>query len=359
VIAESRQLSFQELSPEMDFSPTRLLGDRVGKPYATEFSPDLDSYDHIVLAFSGGKDGLAMLLYLLQLGIPSDKIELWHHLVDGKESTLMDWRCTEAYCRAVAEAFNIPIYFSWREGGFEREMQRDNTPASSTYFETPENLVKRGGSSLKTTTRLKFPQTGSIQDGRWCSAILKIDVGQMSLRSQERFRGKRTLFLTGERREESTTRAKYQPFHPHESDARNGRLNRCIDHWRPVLGWDEVDVWRIIQQYCVNPHPCYRLGFGRASCRLCIFLSDAQLATIRVIDPEGFERIAAYEKQFNHTIHRSLSVHARADRGIAHSPIDPRDIAAAFSSTWDESIILTPETWSIPLGAFGESAGPN
>ncbi len=46
-------------------------------------TPDLSSYDHIVLATSGGKDSLACLLYLLSKGVPLKIIELWHHLIDG------------------------------------------------------------------------------------------------------------------------------------------------------------------------------------------------------------------------------------------------------------------------------------
>lgn len=53
------------------------------------------SYDVVIVAFSGGKDSLACLLHLLELGVPRSKIELWHHDVDGREgSTLMDWPCS-------------------------------------------------------------------------------------------------------------------------------------------------------------------------------------------------------------------------------------------------------------------------
>lgn len=36
-------------------------------------------YDAILVAFSGGKDSLACLLHLLDLGVDRSKIELWHH----------------------------------------------------------------------------------------------------------------------------------------------------------------------------------------------------------------------------------------------------------------------------------------
>ena len=73
----------------------------------TESSPvvHLDSYDRIIVCFSGGKDSLACLLYLLEQGVSPDRITLHHHLVDGREgSTMMDWPVTEAYCQAIAKA---------------------------------------------------------------------------------------------------------------------------------------------------------------------------------------------------------------------------------------------------------------
>jgi DNA sulfur modification protein DndC len=43
---------------------------------------------------------------------------------------LMDWPCTPAFVRATGDALGIPVVFSWREGGFVREMLRDNAPTA-------------------------------------------------------------------------------------------------------------------------------------------------------------------------------------------------------------------------------------
>lgn len=76
------------------------------------FKVDPNAYDRVCIAFSGGKDSLALLLHVLELGVPREKIELHHHLVDGREgSTLMDWPITESYCEAIAHqrAIAAPI----------------------------------------------------------------------------------------------------------------------------------------------------------------------------------------------------------------------------------------------------------
>ncbi len=54
---------------------------------------DLSIYDKFIIFFSSGKDSLASLLHLIDLGVDISKIELWHHDVDGREGSAlqMDW----------------------------------------------------------------------------------------------------------------------------------------------------------------------------------------------------------------------------------------------------------------------------
>lgn len=150
--------------------------------------------------------------------MPAEKIEWWHHLIDGREgSRLMDWPVTEGYIRKAAETFGVRLYFSWKEGGFEGEMLRNNQPTRPTWFETPEGLKKAGGESGNPGTRRRFPQVSADLRVRWCSAYLKIDVSHRALVHQDRFRGKRTLTVSGKRAEESPpgpTTARLNPTGP-------------------------------------------------------------------------------------------------------------------------------------------------
>lgn len=321
-------------------------------------TPDLDSYDRILVAFSGGKDSLACLLHLLELGVPRSKIELMHHDVDGREgSTLMDWPCTRAYCRAVAAAIGVPLYFSWKVGGFEREMLRDGTATAPTRFEVPGGEVRESGGQGEPGRRLMFPQVTANLSQRWCSAYLKIDVCASSIRGQKRFNGRRTLVVTGERAEESSARSKYKVFEPHRADLRDGRVARHVDQWRPVHAWSEREVWAIIERWLVNPHPAYRIGFGRVSCARCIFGSPDQWASARAVDPAAFDVVAGYEARFKKTIQRKLNVVQLADKGTPYT-MSERDLRAARSDRFDEHVFLTGATWKLPAGAFGDSCGP-
>lgn len=317
---------------------------------------DLPLYDAVIVAFSGGKDSLACLLYLLDQGVPREKIELWHHDVDGREgSTLMDWPCTRDYCRAIAKAFGVKLYFSWKEGGFEREMDRDGAATAPIWFETPDGLRSTGGKGPAGTRKL-FPQVSPDLSVRWCSAYLKIDVGAAALRNQDRFTGKRTLFVTGERAQESAARAKYKTFEPHRADLRDGRRPRHVDQWRPVHAWTEREVWEIIERHAVNPHPAYRLGWGRVSCAACIFGNADQWASLRAVNPPQFWIIAERERASGKTIKRKLSVVQTADLGKPYE-MAPADIGAALSHTFDETVFLN--AWTLPRGAYGDSCGPS
>ncbi|SHJ75415.1 Phosphoadenosine phosphosulfate reductase family protein [Hymenobacter daecheongensis DSM 21074] len=323
---------------------------------------DVLSYDRYVVFFSGGKDSVASALELLERGVPAHKIELWHHIVDGREgSTLMDWPCTNDYCRAFAEAFGMHIYFSWKHGGFEREMLRHNSRTAPISFEVPTSagteISTVGGTGGKESTRRLFPQVSADLSVRWCSSYTKIHVAQAALRNQARFEQARTLLVSGERAEESPNRARYTAFAPDATDARNSpRLARHMDRWMPIHQWSEVQVWDLMRKYSVNPHPAYRLGWSRCSCAGCIFNGADEFATLRRINAQQFGQMTTHETDFGRTIKRATTLDTLADQGKPF-PVKASDVAAALSETWYEPIILSD--WELPVGAFAKGNGPS
>jgi hypothetical protein len=321
--------------------------------------PDLHSYDTYIVAISG-KDSITCLLHLIEEGVDRRKIELWHHLPDGREgSTLFDWPVTEAYEQALADAFGLPLYCSWREGGLEAEMLKENDRSKPIWFETPDGVSSGGGVLGKISTRRRFPQQTANLQTRWCSDSAKISVSSIALNNQKRFLNSRTLFCTGERAEESGSRANYSVFEPHRCDRRDGKLARHVDHYRPVHSWSEEEVWEISRRHGVVAHPAYHLNWGRLSCMRCIFGSKNQWASIEVIDPAGFEKVANYEDEFGCTIHRTKSVREQAAEGTPYAELADKELVElAMSTTYDAPILVDPQDWELPAGAFGESNGP-
>lgn len=323
---------------------------------------ELLSYDHVVIAFSGGKDSVACFLDLLDRGVPKDRIELWHHdidgTVDGSGKNFMDWPCTCDYCRVFAEAFNCKLYYSWKVGGFSREMLRENQRTAPTRFETPDGETRQvGGIRGKLGTRRKFPQVSADLSVRWCSAYLKVDVCSTAIANQVRFQNKKTLLVSGERAQESTARAHYKIFEPDRSDNRNGkRVVRHVDRYRPVHAWDESAVWSIIERHLIRVHPAYRIGWGRVSCAACIFGSANQWASLFHINPDQVKTIIGYEKEFGVTINRKKSVEELIKTGEPYTMADLEAIRESMKSDYHNPIFLTD--WQLPAGAYGESCGP-
>jgi len=323
--------------------------------------PDLQSYEKIIVAFSGGKDSAACVLHLIEQGVDMTKVELWHHDIDGREgSQLMDWASTRAYCQRFADDLNLPLYFSWKVGGFEGEMLREDSLTQPIKFQKPDGTIGQvGGTRGKKSTRRMFPQVSADLSVRWCSAYLKVDVCAAAIRNDERFRGIRTLVLTGERAEESASRAKYATFEPDKADLRDGKkFQRHVDHWRPVHSWSEEEVWAIMERHRIQPAPAYRLGWGRLSCSACIFGSADQWASLAAINPDQVLKIADYEEEFGKTIHRTIPVLDLVSKGSVYE-MDEEVIKLALGHDYHEPVKLPEgEKWELPSGAFGDNAGP-
>lgn len=339
-----------------------------------------------IVAFSGGKDSLAAVLSLLEMGVPRDEIELWHHLIDGAPGSpaRFDWPCTEDYVRAVGEALGIRVRFSWKDGGFEGEMTRENAVTRGVYYEDEDRNVEYlppappsrfcaecrlffrgdepacmecGAPRDGFSTRMKYPQVSADLSVRWCSAYLKIMVCRRVLSNDPRFSDGYFWLLSGERREESSARAKYKEAERHSSSNKK----RLVHQWRNVIDWTEEQVWAIIRRWNLFAHPCYYLGFSRCSCMCCIFGDRNQWATIQEMAPKTFEWHASNEKLFGLTIKRGESVEQQAACGTSYIANCPRELVdLALNSHYPRDRVFVPQgsQWEIPCGAFKKSGGP-
>lgn len=327
------------------------------RPDTTTIKP-LDWYDYILVSFSGGKDSIALALGLLKKGALPRRIILMHQHVDGEpggDIPFMDWPCTESYCRAVAKALDLRLLFQWRHGGFEREMLKKDAMIAPVSFELLDGGIgTAGGKRGKISTRRLFPQVSADLSVRWCSSSLKIGVASIAISNEPRFKGKRLLYLSGERRQESTARSKYAEMECHKTSTQSRR----VDHWRMVIDWSEQQVWDIMREYRVVPHPAYRLGWGRVSCLACIFGQADQWASVRRIAPDLFDKIARYEVEFGKTIHQGKSVVQLANAGKPYPQCEDTELVKlALSRGYPVEQALT-EAWSLPAGAFKRCGGP-
>jgi 3'-phosphoadenosine 5'-phosphosulfate sulfotransferase (PAPS reductase)/FAD synthetase len=322
-----------------------LFPEQIESTLKVEITGEIERY---IIAFSGGKDSVCLLLWAIE-NIPIEKIEVWHHLIDSDSGNFMDWEVTLPYVKAVCKYLNVPLYLSWLEGGFKGELMRNNEPKKQVWYETPDGLKSSGGKG-KNNTRLRFPAKGSNHQSRWCSSYLKIDVCKASINNQARFKNAKIVVLTGERRSESPSRSKYNQTQYYIQPTKH----RTVYQYRAIIDYSEEEVWKKMGEYKIRPHPAYSLGFSRVSCRACIFSNPDQWATIKRDYPAQFAEISRLESSLNHTIDNRYSIEQLAQRGSPY-PLNPALVAIATSREY-KLPIYDPD-WKIPIGAFQGNSG--
>lgn len=190
-------------------TPGKQDTDFAHKIHLPELLP-LEEYDHIIVLFSGGKDSMAAYYHLLELGVPKEKMELWHHDIDGGHpDRRMDWPVTQNYVRSFAQAEGVRVRVSSRVNGYWGEVYRlgasfpieyedddgqvKTCPLTEKQKESARlreqilvELVPEIAEQLKEFgCRMKFPAKTGDLSRRWCSANLKIDVATAVLRNLE------------------------------------------------------------------------------------------------------------------------------------------------------------------------------
>lgn len=383
----------------------------------------LEEYDLIVVLISGGKDSVACYLKLIELGVPKEKIEFWHHDIDGGHPTRrMDWKCTQNYVKALADAEGVKLRVSYRVNGFFGELYRigasepiewidpdtgeiKQCKLSSNYLkcrelkeqatEEMEELLKQYGYRMKFPAktgdlsrrwcsaylkicvadtvvsnldrlgeleelggkRHKFPAKGGTHSGRWCSGNLKAAVqDSVTANLEETKHDKKILIVSGERRGESAGRSKYNEMEIHRTNA-TAKAHRVVHQWRCCIDYSEKDVWELLKRHHINPHPCYRIGWNRCSCMMCIFSTPRLFAGVKELFPDDYASLRHDEEVLGFTLDNKKNL----DEFIGDTPScvcrnDKKAIHSILTGEFRTEDIYT-KNWNYPVGAFHGADG--
>ena len=383
----------------------------------------LEEYDLIVVLISGGKDSVACYLKLIELGVPKEKIEFWHHDIDGGHPTRrMDWKCTQNYVKALADEEGVKLRVSYRVNGFFGELYRigasepiewidpdtgeiKQCKLSSNYLkcrelkeqatEEMEELLKQYGYRMKFPAktgdlsrrwcsaylkicvadtvvsnldrlgeleelggkRHKFPAKGGTHSGRWCSGNLKAAVqDSVTANLEETKHDKKILIVSGERRGESAGRSKYNEMEIHRTNA-TAKAHRIVHQWRCCIDYSEKDVWELLKRHHINPHPCYRIGWNRCSCMMCIFSTPRLFAGVKELFPDDYASLRHDEEVLGFTLDNKKNL----DEFIGDTPScvcwnDKKAIHSILTGEFGTEDIYT-ENWNYPVGAFHGADG--
>jgi 3'-phosphoadenosine 5'-phosphosulfate sulfotransferase (PAPS reductase)/FAD synthetase len=205
--------------------------------------------------------------------------------------------------------------------------------------------------------RHKFPAKGGTHSGRWCSGNLKAAVqDSVTANLEETKHDKKILIVSGERRGESAGRSKYNEMEIHRTNA-EAKAHRIVHQWRCCIDYSEKDVWELLKRHYINPHPCYRIGWNRCSCMMCIFSTPRLFAGVKELFPDDYAALRHDEEVLGFTLDNKKNLDEFI--GDTQSCVCWKDKAAIHSILTGEfnTDDIYTNNWNYPVGAFHGADG--
>lgn len=267
-------------------------------------TPDLTSYDVILLNTSAGKDSQASLDLVHELATDAG-FDGWF-VAAHADLGRVEWEGTRELAeKQAAQYAGVRFEVVQRDGDLldqvvERRASLDAKgktdapawPSSQARYCTSD---QKTGQVTKLMTRL-VDELGAA--GRLGEPV------RYTKKGDPVYRQARILNCLGIRADESPERARKRPFH--KDCASNGK--RHVDRWLPIFTWTEPQVWDRIRQSGVPWHPAYDLGMSRLSCVFCVFASKADLTIAAKHNPELAREYVEVEIQVRSTFRADLSM---------------------------------------------------
>ncbi len=247
--------------------------------------------DHVVVSVSGGKDSAALMQYAAD-NFPKSKLICVHAKID------IDWKETVPVVQAQCKHFDLPLVIV-------EAVDKNGDPSGFLSILTRPRTT-RTGEQIEN----QFPSMSS----RWCTSSLKVGPIDKFIRT---LKGN-ILVLIGERREESSQRAKLEAWRPDEG---NSKAGRTVVKFSPILDLTEEEVWFVINENNIPKHPCYGWGVSRASCAICIFSSNHEIALAAKHAPEIVAKYIEAEKKIQHTFRYKPATKKREEEKLTISEI--------------------------------------
>lgn len=243
-------------------------------------------WDAVVVNISGGKDSSALMAWAVD-NFPAAKLHFVHAEID------IDWKETLPIVEAQCAHFGVkPIVVCG-----------NHADGSKKGFISKLTSARKDRKTGEMKQNL-FPDMGN----RWCTSELKQAPIHKWIRNN--LEGK-ILNLMGERAEESSQRSKLEDV---RFDEKLSAAGREVWNVSPIHKLTESRVWEIIHARKIPIHPCYSWGVKRASCAICIFSSNADIALAAKHAPEIVAKYLAAEKKIDHTFRYKPATKTREAR---------------------------------------------
>lgn len=206
---------------------------------------------------------------------------------------------TGALYWALQEFSKDKIFLLYCDTGFEYPENIKMFYRTAAFLGIKPVLLQhpKGFLNLLLEERLKWPD----MKNRWCTAYLKTGITDKWIRSHRDILGNKCLFISGERRDESKSRAKLPEIEYHSTTLWTKRKGDFTCHWfRPCLDYEKGKMFEQGKELHLEPHFCYEY-LGRCSCMACMFMPDAHAIENMRRYPEQIKPFVDAEIKLCHT----------------------------------------------------------
>lgn len=227
----------------------------------------------VVISHSGGKDSQAMMIRLLEAGVPTQQMLVVHASL-GR----IEWEGAEDHARVQAEAAGVPFLVA---------------RAKRTLFDMVRD---------RHATRPEVPSWPSSAQ-RQCTSDLKRGPIMREVRRYGDAHGYRVIVnCMGLRAEESPARRRRPPWR--RNDAACNTRREWFDYL-PIRDLSTAEVFETIKSAGQRPHHAYESGNERLSCVFCIFGSRNDLRNGAATRPELADEYMRLEEITGYSMHMS------------------------------------------------------
>ena len=227
--------------------------------------PEIADFETCIVAYSGGKDSTAMLLWTLD-NLPRKRVRAVFC------DTGAEWPETYNYLGYIER--NLGIRIERIKAG---DRERPNTKDCSPFLDK---------TSLFDMVRARGKWPGARY--RYCTTYLKRWPITLYAREQDK-----PVLLFGQRAEESKARAN-MPIYDGGGDKTG------IPIYRAILEWPESAVWEYLQSHKILPNPIYNYA-TRCGCWCCIMGRPREVLNFCRLHPDIAQVAADLEQEINHT----------------------------------------------------------
>jgi 3'-phosphoadenosine 5'-phosphosulfate sulfotransferase (PAPS reductase)/FAD synthetase len=235
-----------------------------------------------VVNHSGGKDSQAMMIRLLEQGVPAEQMLVVHASLGEVE-----WHGALELAEKQAADAGVPFIVA-------RAVYKDGSE------KTLLNMVEK-----RFADRPEVPSFPSPEQRQCTSDLKRGPITRETLRYMKAHGLKLVVNCAGLRAAESTSRRKLEPFKQLTSTHALAKAGREAYDWLPIHSLTTAEVFATIKAAGQEPHPAYAAGNERLSCVFCIMGKPSDLANGARHRPELFAKYVELEKTTGYTMHAS------------------------------------------------------